>query len=181
MRLENLLKRNQTKNALKYLEEVVFSQRSLSYSNEIEVEGINYQVLCDGYSVIWLENHLDLPKLPDGLQYPDTKRFFNIGQNIKVNIDIDKLYELSKQFRKTKKETHYCYIKYDNERIYFNIKYLMDIYKLLGTTEVDTYVRNILNPILFKDKKSRSAGILLPVRMYGSSIENAKDVTKYEG
>lgn len=180
MRLENLLKRNQTKNALKYLKELSFSRKSLSYSNEINIDEVNYQVLTNGYSIIWLENHLELPKCPDDLQYPDTKIFMNDGQNIKVNIDVDKLYELSKQYRKTKKETLFCCIKYNNERIYFNTKFLMDMYKLLGTTEVDTYVKDIISPILFKDKNSRSVGILLPVRMFEQSKENYKDITKYE-
>lgn len=181
MRLETILKRYQTNNALKYLNNKKRGQKFCHYSNEIEIDGINYQVMTNTYSIIWLEKHLELPKMPDDIQYPDTTKFFNDGQDIKVSIDVDKLYGLSKQYKVRQEATHYCCIKYNDDTIYLNIKYLMDVYKLLGTIKVDAYVKNSITPILLKDKNSNSVGILCPIIGYGNIKELAKDITKYEG
>ena len=171
MKLETILNRNQIKYATKYLKEASKKVKSgaLGYCSKENVNDNDYQVLTNSYSCILLSEGLDLPKCPDELSFPKVERIFDMvlnSKNIEVKIDFDDLYQKSKEYRKTKEETKIYKVKVDNDIAYFDIKILMDTFKVLGTTEVALYMKNTVSPLLIKCKNSENMAICLPVRVY---------------
>ena len=177
MNLETYLNKYQEKNALKYLEDVTTARKTLKYSGYLVQYDKCYQVLTNSYSIIWLDKHLDLPVCPENLQYPKTDRFFNEYGDIEIEIDLNKLYELSKKYRKRDDKTKFCKINNGNEFIYFNIKLLMNTIKVLGTSQVTVYASSHYKPIIINDINSRSKCLILPIRTYSNSV-HIVDITK---
>lgn len=171
MKLETILNRNQLKNATKYLKEASKKVKSgsLGYCLNENINHIDYQVLTNSYSCILLAEGLDLPKCPEELNFPKVKNIFDMvlnSKNVEVKIDFDDLYQKSKEYRKTKEETKIYKVKVDNDIAYFDIKILMDTFKVLGTTEVYLYMKNTVSPLLIKCKNSKNIAVCLPVRVY---------------
>lgn len=171
MKLETILNRNQIKYAIKYLKEASNKVKSgaLGYCSKENINDNDYQVLTNSYSCILLTEELDLPKCPNELSFPKVRNIFDMvlnSKSVEVKIDFDDLYQKSKEYRKTKEETKIYKIKVDNDIAYFDIKILMDTFKVLGTTEVYLYMKNTVSPLLIKCKNSENIAVCLPVRVY---------------
>lgn len=171
MKLETILNKNQLKNATKYLKEASKKVKSgvLGYCSKENVNDNDYQVLTNSYSCVLLAEVLDLPKCPDELSFPKVRYIFDMVLNskgVEVKIDFDDLYQKSKEYRKTKEETKIYKVKVDNDIAYFDIKILMDTFKVLGTTEVTLYMKNIVSPLLIKCKNNGNIAVCLPIRVY---------------
>lgn len=171
MKLETILNRNQLKNATKYLKEASKKVKSgaLGYCSNENINHIDYQVLTNSYSCVLLAEGLDLPKCPEELNFPKVRNIFDMvlhSKKTELKIDFDDLYQKSKEYRKTREETKFYKVNFDNDIAYFDIEILMNTFKVLGTTEVDLFMRGKFEPLLIKCKNNNNMALCLPIRIY---------------
>lgn len=175
---KSLLQR--TKAALRFLKHVSKGRPVLQYCDYQTINGTDYQVFTDSYTLFMLVDKMELPYYKDNMpsaNYPNVKNLYNAGYydtDITESIDIkDILAKLKAKMLPIDNKI----AKYVNENvnadgktvaIAFNANYLKTIVDILGTSELKVYYRNYrrdIAPLLFVDEATGNKALLCTIKL----------------
>lgn len=173
---KSLLQR--TKAALRFLKNTGSKGRDIfKYCDYQNIEGTDYQVFTDSYTLFMLVDKMELPYYKDNLpniNYPNLKNLYSASYydtDITESIDIkDIMAKLKAKLLPMEDKI----AKYVNENvnadgktvaIAFNANYLKTIVDILGTSELKVYYRRDMAPLLFVDEATGNKALLMPIKL----------------
>jgi hypothetical protein len=157
-------KKQRAKKALSFLKALNKKWRPVLAYTDIQND---FQVFTDSYIAFYLKDHLELPKVPDDMNYPNVSCFID-KLNTDNKIELDFNYYLNglktKQFLPENK----AYFKDGNKNINicFDVKLFKNVIDILGTTDLQVYYNGDFKPLLFINENNGDKAILLPCRQY---------------
>lgn len=163
---------------------------ALQHSYLETFNGVEYQIITDSFSIFFFEEHLDLPKLPEELSYPNVKPFIKYFEleGHEVNLDYNKIcnsIKAHKQYFKSirKDSVIPVYVEINNNNYcFFDSNRLKSIYDIMGTKELSFKIAFIKNTytaysvLLFENNKNQDKGFLLPMRSFEHNMKNVEKV-----
>lgn len=157
-------KKQRTKKVLSFLSKLNKSTRPILGYTDVQND---FQVFTDSYTAFYLKDHLELPKVPKNLNYPNISRFIDtLNTDIKIKLDFN--YYLNglktKQFLPENK----AWFKDENKNINicFDAKLFKNVIDILGTTDLQVYYNGDFKPLLFINENNGDKAILSPCRQY---------------
>lgn len=172
---KSLLQR--TKAALRFLKHVSKVRPVLQYCDYQNINGTDYQVFTDSYTLFMLVDKMELPYYKDNMpnaSYPNVKNLYNDSWydiDITESIDINdimaklkaKMLPIQDKMAKYVNENVNAYGK--TVAIAFDANRLKSIVDILGTTELNVYYRKKSVPLLFVDEITGNKALLMPIRV----------------
>ena len=172
---KSLLQR--TKAALRFLKHVSKVRPVLQYCDYQNINGTDYQVFTDSYTLFMLVDKMELPYCKDSIpnvNYPNVSNLYNDSW---YDIDITESIDIKDIMAKLKAKMlpmEDKIAKYVNENvnadgktvaIAFDANRLKSIVDILGTTELNVYYRKKSVPLLFVDEITGNKALLMPIRL----------------
>lgn len=166
------------KAALRFLKNAGSKGRDIfKYCDYQNIEGTDYQVFTDSYTLFMLVDKMELPYYKDNLpniNYPNLKNLYNASwydTDITESIDIkDIMAKLKAKMLPIQDKM----AKYVNENVNvngrvvqlaFGANRLKTIVDILGTSELKVYYRRDKAPLLFVDESTGNKALLVPMRL----------------
>lgn len=173
---KSLLQR--TKAALRFLKNAGSKGRDIfKYCDYQNIEGTDYQVFTDSYTLFMLVDKMELPYYKDNIpsaSYPNLKNLYSASYydtDITESIDIkDIMAKLKAKLLPMEDKI----AKYVNENVNvngrvvqlaFDANRLKTIVDILGTSELKVYYRRDIAPLLFVDEATGNKALLMPMRL----------------
>lgn len=157
-------KKQRTKKALSFLNKLSKGTRPILGYTDIQND---YQVFTDSYEAFYLKDHLELPKVPDNMNYPNVSCFIDkLSTDIQIELDFN--YYLNGLKTKQFSPENKAYFKDENKNINicFDTKLFKNVIDILGTTDLKVYYNGDFRPLLFINENTGDKAILLPCRQY---------------
>lgn len=164
----SVTEKNMLKACRKLLKSDPYKRPVLTKTDMQEINGETYQVMTDSYRLIALRHPLDLPKVSEDETFPTCSRIVPTGESIATKVVTYKeAYTLHKT---TKKEgVRVGKFEVNGETIGYNIDFLLDVFKCLGSNEltIHFYKRQRFTPfILTPNDNDNGFAVLCPVKRY---------------
>lgn len=172
---KSLLQR--TKAALRFLKHVSNVRPVLQYCDYQNIEGTDYQVFTDSYTLFMLVDKMELPYYKDNLpniNYPNLKNLYSASYydtDITESIDIKDIMAKLKakmlpiQDKMAKYVNENVNVNGKTTAIAFDANRLKTIVDILGTSELKVYYRRDKAPLLFVDESTGNKALLVPMRL----------------
>lgn len=165
------------KAALRFLKNAGKYREILHYCDYQNIEGTDYQVFTDSYTLFMLVDKMELPYYKDNLpniNYPNLKNLYSASYydtDITESIDIkDIMAKLKAKMLPIQDKM----AKYVNEtvnvngrvvQLAFDANRLKTIVDILGTSELKVYYLRDKAPLLFVDESTGNKALLMPIKL----------------
>ena len=149
----------------------------LQYCDYQNINGTDYQVFTDSYTLFMLVDKMELPYCKDSIpnvNYPNVSNLYNDSW---YDIDITESIDIKDIMAKLKAKMlpiQDKMAKYVNENVNVNGKItalafdanrLKTIVDILGTSELKVYYRRDMAPLLFVDESTGNKALLMPIKL----------------
>lgn len=134
------------------------------------IKGVDHLCLTDSYRAVFLKKFIDIPthEGEDVSKYPTMERLIPNWDSIgKQTVKYKDMNTLCKQTEREKEGIKLVTFTVGSQKINFNLEYLVDMFKMLGSNELEIEFYGVYKPLILRPTDNDNGfGLMVPVRSY---------------